>query len=136
TEYSLFARGSEELFPVVTGLGIGVVAYSPLARGFLSGAVRPRSAYVADDFRQHVSWWAPESFEANIAIVDALSEFAVEKQMTLAQLALAWALARREDIVPIPGSRNPDRVAENVAAATLVLTDTDLDRIAELVPTG
>lgn len=135
-EYSLFARDTEALLPTIEELGIGLVAYSPLARGFLSGAVRPRSGYGADDFRQHVGWWAPENYDANVRIVDDLTRLAAEKGAALSQLAIAWLLARRDHIVPIPGSRNPDRVAENVASADLVLTEADLARIDELAPTG
>lgn len=136
TEYSIFARESEELFPVLEELGIGLIAYSPLARGFLSGAVQPRSAYAADDFRQFIGWWAPENYDANVHLVEELTSLAESKDATLSQLALAWLLARKDYIVPIPGSRNPGRVAENVAAAELVLTETDLARIDELASTG
>ncbi|PZE38396.1 aldo/keto reductase [Curtobacterium sp. MCPF17_031] len=129
TEYSVFARESEELFPVVDELGIGLVAYSPLARGFLSGAVQPRSAYAADDIRQWLEWWAPEHWDANTAVVDGLTELADEKGISLSQLALAWILAQRDDIVPIPGSRNPRRVAENVTAAGVALSADELARI-------
>ncbi|WP_286929915.1 MULTISPECIES: aldo/keto reductase [Aeromicrobium] len=136
TEYSIFARESEALLPVIEELGIGLVAYSPLARGFLSGAVQPRSAYSADDFRQFIGWWAPENYDANVHIAEELTDIAAAKDATLSQLALAWLLAQKDYIVPIPGSRNPSRVAQNIAAAELVLTDTDLARITELVPNG
>jgi len=132
TEYSVFSRESEELFPLVDELGIGVVAYSPLARGFLSGAVQPRSAYAPDDLRHQLEWWAPEHFDANVAVVAGLAELADEKGVSLSQLALAWILAQRPDTVPIPGSRNPGRVAENVAAADVQLTDAELARIDAL----
>ena len=132
TEYSVFSRESEELFPLVDELGIGVVAYSPLARGFLSGAVQPRSAYAPDDLRHQLEWWAPEHFDANVAVVAGLSEIARAKGATLSQLSLAWILAQRPDLVPIPGSRNPGRVAENVAAADVELTEAELVRIGEL----
>ncbi|MGW0855542.1 aldo/keto reductase [Streptomyces sp. NPDC002690] len=135
-EYSIFARGSEALFPVLEELGIGFVAYSPLARGFLSGAAKPRDAYDANDFRRRLAWWAPENFGANTAIADGLAAFARSKGISLAQLALAWLLAKREYIVPIPGSRNPDRVAHNIAAADLALTTEDLARIDALAPEG
>jgi aryl-alcohol dehydrogenase-like predicted oxidoreductase len=132
TEYSVFSRESEELFPLVDELGIGVVAYSPLARGFLSGAVQPRSAYAPDDLRHQLEWWAPEHFDANVAVVAGLAEIARAKGATLSQLSLAWILAQRPDLVPIPGSRNPGRVAENVAAADVELTEAELVRIGEL----
>lgn len=132
TEYSVFSRESEALFPVVDELGIGVVAYSPLARGFLSGAVQPASAYAADDIRAQLEWWAPGNFEANTAVVSALTEIADAKSVSLSQLSLAWILAKRADLVPIPGSRNTGRVAENVAAADVSLSDDDVARIDAL----
>lgn len=135
-EYSIFARQSEAFFGVLEELGIGLVAYSPLARGFLSGAVKPRDQYAADDFRQYIPWWAPEHFDANVAITIELTRLARSKGATLSQLALAWLLATKDYIVPIPGSRSPERVARNIAAAELKLTSDDLDRIDEIVPTG
>jgi aryl-alcohol dehydrogenase-like predicted oxidoreductase len=136
-ECSMFApRDVEPLFPVLEELGIGFIAYSPLARGFLAGAVQSRDRYGADDFRQNVAWWKPENFDANVAIADKVAAFAETKGVTLAQLALAWLLAKKDYIVPIPGSRNPDRVARNIAAADVVLTAEDLARIAEIVPDG
>ena len=119
TEYSIFARDVEAVFPVLEELGVGFVAYSPLARGFLSGAVASREHYAANDFRQRLPWWAPENFAANLAIVEELTELARRKDATLAQLSLAWLLARQDYIVPIPGSRNPSRVDQNVTAADL-----------------
>lgn len=136
TEYSIFARETEALMPVLEELGIGLVAYSPLARGFLSGAVKPRSEYGADDFRQRIGWWSPENYDANVQIVDELTAIAAEKGATVSQLALAWLLAQRDYVVPIPGSRNPQRVAQNIGATALVMTDADLARIARLVPNG
>lgn len=136
SEYSLFSRDSEALMPVLEELGIGLVAYSPLARGFLSGAVKPRDTYAADDFRQNVGWWAPENFATNVAMVSALTELATRKDTGLAELALAWILAQKHYIVPIPGSRNPVRVAQNVAAAEIILSEDDLAAIAEIIPAG
>ncbi|WP_460802107.1 aldo/keto reductase [Microbacterium sp. GXF6406] len=136
TEYSIFARESEAFFPVLEELGIGLVAYSPLARGFLSGAVKPRDAYGPRDFRQNIPWWAPENYEANVQIVNQLTELAESKGVTLSQLSLAWLLARKDYIVPIPGSRNPARVGENIAAADIQLTADDLSRIDTIAPHG
>ncbi|GAA4473725.1 aldo/keto reductase [Rhodococcus olei] len=136
SEYSIFARDVEPLFPVLEELGIGFVAYSPLARGFLSGAVASRESYDANDFRQHIPWWAPENFDANVAVVDELTALAVSKGATLAQLSLAWLLTRKDYIVPIPGSRNPQRVDQNVTAADLVLAPEDLVAIERIAPTG
>lgn len=135
-EYSIFARETEVLLPVLEELGIGFVAYSPLARGFLSGAVKPRDQYNADDVRQMIGWWDPESFDANVEIASRLRELAASKGVTLSQLALAWLLAQKDYIVPIPGSRNPGRVAENVAAVGITLSGDDLARIAKIAPDG
>ncbi|MGW6904855.1 aldo/keto reductase [Streptomyces sp. NPDC054940] len=135
-EYSIFAHDSEQFFPVLEELGIGLVAYSPLARGFLSGAVKSREHYDASDFRQMIPWWAPENFDQNLSIVSQLTKLAESKGVTLSQLALAWLLAKKDYIVPIPGSRNPERVAQNIAAADLELTADDLARIDEIAPDG
>ena len=135
-QYSIFAPHSEMLFPVLEELGIGFVAYSPLARGFLSGAVPSLDDLDASDFRRQLTWWAPENFDGNVAIAAQLAELATSKGITLSQLALGWLLAKKDYIVPIPGSRNPARVAENVAAADVALTPDDLARIAEIAPDG
>ncbi|OAH14304.1 general stress protein 69 [Streptomyces jeddahensis] len=135
-QYSIFALDTESLFPVLEELGIGFVAYSPIARGFLSGGVKSIDHYAPDDFRRQLAWWKPENFDANAAIVAELAKFAESKGATLSQLALAWLLAKKDYIIPIPGSRNLDRVAENVAAADLTLTAVDLARIAEVAPEG
>ncbi|MFC9328441.1 aldo/keto reductase [Kitasatospora sp. NPDC057015] len=135
-EYSIFTHEVEPLFPVLEELGIGFVAYSPIARGFLGGAVKSRDHYDASDFRHRIAWWEPENFETNVAIADELAGLARSRGVTLSQLALAWLLARKDYIVPIPGSRNAGRVAENIAAADLTLTAADLARIAEIAPDG
>jgi aryl-alcohol dehydrogenase-like predicted oxidoreductase len=134
--YSIFDRKSEAFFPVLEDLGIGLIAYRPLARGFLTGAVKPLDGYPADDFRRHNPWWAPGNFEANLAIAEELRSFAASKGATLSQLSLAWLLARKPYIVPIPGSRSVERVAENMAAAELSLSADDLDLIEQIVPDG
>lgn len=140
TEYSLFAREVEGLFATLTELGIGLVPYSPLARGFLSGAVRSSQAYEAGDARGNGApgfpWWQPGNFEHNVAITQRLTEVAARRDATLAQLALAWLLARGEHVVPIPGTRNPGRVAENVAATSLELTPEDLAAVDDALAGG
>ena len=136
SQYSIFVLYSEMLFPVLEELGIGFVAYSPLARGFLSGAVPSLDDLDASDFRRQLTWWAPENFDGNVAIAAQLAELAKSKGITLSQLALGWLLAKKNYIVPIPGSRNPARVAENVAAADVALTPEDLARIAQIAPDG
>ncbi|MER5757407.1 aldo/keto reductase [Streptomyces sp. NPDC002088] len=135
-EYSIFAHDSEQFFPILEELGIGLVAYSPLARGFLSGAVKSRDHYDASDIRQMIPWWAPENFDQNVALAGELTKLAESKGVSLSQLALAWLLAKKDYIVPIPGSRNPDRVAQNIAAADLKLTADDVARIDEIAPDG
>ncbi|MFE3987405.1 aldo/keto reductase [Nocardia tengchongensis] len=136
TEYSIFAPDAEPLFQLLEELGIGFVAYSPLARGFLTGAAKPAHEYDSGDFRSHVPWWHADNYDANTHIVDQLTELAAAAGITVSQLALAWTLAQRDDIVPIPGSRNPDRVAQNIAAADIALTAADLARITAIAPTG
>lgn len=136
TEYSVFERDVEQLFPTLRELGIGFVAYSPLGRGFLTGTARPADQYAANDMRHRDPRWQPGNFERNLAATEQLTELAGTKDATVAQLALAWVLAQGEDIIAIPGTRSPARVAENVAAADLVLSTDDLARIKEILPTG
>ncbi|MCR4469820.1 MULTISPECIES: aldo/keto reductase [unclassified Burkholderia] len=136
TEYSVFERGVEVLFPTLRELGIGLVPYSPLGRGFLTGAAKPAAEYEEDDYRRTAAHWQPGNFEKNVDAVRQLTELAATKGATVSQLALAWLLAQGEDIVPIPGSRKPERVAENVGAANLLLTQEDLSRVREILPEG
>lgn len=135
-EYSIFSRRTEAILPMLEELGIGLIAYAPLARGFLSGAVTPRDALEAGDFRRSSPWWAPKNFEANVEIVEELTALADGKDATLSQLSLAWLAARRPYIVPIPGSGNAERVTQNNGAARLELTADDLARIDRIAPTG
>ncbi|BAC71688.1 aldo/keto reductase [Streptomyces avermitilis] len=137
TEYSVFERAVEaDVLPVVRELGIGFVPYSPLGRGFLTGAVRPASAYPADDMRSWDDRWQPGNYEKNVAAVSELTTLAAAKGISVTQLALAWLLAQGDDIVPIPGTRSPQRLAENVAAAHVTLTPADLVRVQEILPKG
>ena len=136
TEYSIFAQDAEPLFPLLEELGIGFVAYSPLARGFLTGTAKPARDYDPTDFRTLMPWWNADNYDANARIVGQLTELADTQAMTVSQLALAWTLAQRDYIVPIPGSRNPDRVAQNIAAGDIALTAEDLERIAAIAPDG
>jgi aryl-alcohol dehydrogenase-like predicted oxidoreductase len=137
TEYSLFDRSVETLFPTLEELEIGFVAYSPLARGFLTGTAHPADQYDEADIRHsRIPWFQPGNYENNKAAVDQLTELAATRGATISQLALAWILAQSDEIVPIPGSRNPKRVEENVAAANLRLTAEDLDDIKQILPDG
>jgi aryl-alcohol dehydrogenase-like predicted oxidoreductase len=138
TEYSLFARDVEQLFPTLEELDIGFVAYSPLARGFLTGAVQPADQYDPTDMRsgEGIAWWQPANFEKNYQIVERLTAIAAGKGVTLSQLALAWLLAQGGRIVPIPGTRSPKRVEENAAAADIELTAADLDAIESALGDG
>jgi aryl-alcohol dehydrogenase-like predicted oxidoreductase len=137
TEYSIFERAVEpDVLPVVRELGIGFVAYSPLGRGFLTSAVKPASEYPADDMRSWDERWQPGNYERNTEAIGQLAELASAKDITITQLALAWLLAQGSDIVPIPGTRKPERLAENAAAADIELSASDLARIEEILPEG
>ncbi|WP_112141087.1 aldo/keto reductase [Glycomyces dulcitolivorans] len=136
TEYSLFERDVEQLFPVLEELGIGFVAYSPLGRGFITGNAKPAGSYDETDMRNVDPRWQSGNFEKNVAAVDRLGELAKSKSVTVPQLALAWILHQKDYIVPIPGSRARSRVEENIGAADVQLTDADLAQIKEILPTG
>jgi aryl-alcohol dehydrogenase-like predicted oxidoreductase len=136
-EYSIFEREVEEkILPVLRELGIGLVPYSPLGRGFLTGQVKPGSEYPEDDMRSWDERWQGENYTYNLRATEQLKELAAAKGITPAQLALAWLLAQGEDIVPIPGTRSAKRLEENAGAADVRLTDADLQRIAEIIPDG
>ncbi|MEV1178855.1 aldo/keto reductase [Nonomuraea sp. NPDC049784] len=136
TEYSLFERDVEILFPVLRELGIGFVPYSPLGRGFLTSQAKPGAEYDPTDMRSWDARFQPGNYEKNLEATRRLADLASTKDATVAQLALAWLLAQGEDIVPIPGTRSIERLEENVGAAGLTLDDTDLKHIAEILPTG
>jgi aryl-alcohol dehydrogenase-like predicted oxidoreductase len=135
TEYSLWSRDVEdEILPTVRELGIGLVPYSPLGRGFLSGAIRSLDDLEPDDYRRHAPRFAGANFAKNLAVVDVIAELAEGKGCTPSQLALAWVLGQGEDVVPIPGTTRPERVEENVAAVEVELDDADRARIADALP--
>ncbi len=138
TEYSVFEREVEpKVLPVLEELGIGFVAYSPLGRGFLTGEVKPADEYDESDMRGNRDpRWQEGNYERNLEAVEELKELAAEKDATAGQLALAWLLAQRDYVVPIPGTRRPERVEENVGAAELELSAEDLERIREILPEG
>jgi aryl-alcohol dehydrogenase-like predicted oxidoreductase len=137
TEYSLWEREPEtKVFPVLAELGIGFVPYSPLGRGFLTGQLRSPDDFAADDFRRHSPRFQGENFTRNLQLVDRVKELADEKQCSPAQLALAWLLAQGNHIVPIPGTKKRERLAENLGAAAVELSAADLARLDELAPAG
>ena len=129
-EYSVWFRDPEkEVFPALEELGIGFVAYSPLGRGFLTGKISQDTQFDKNDFRNIVPRFAPENRKANQAMVDLLSATAKRKNATPAQIALAWLLAQKPWIVPIPGTTKLHRLEENLAAAEVQLTPDDLREI-------
>ena len=130
SEYSLFWRGPEaELLPVLDELGIGFVPFSPLGAGFLTGAIDENTKFDPADFRNSVPRFSPEARRANMALVDVVRAVAIRKGATAAQVALAWLLAQRPSIVPIPGTTKAHRLAENLGAAGLELAEADLREI-------
>src|SRR5690606_20192416 len=137
TEYSLWSRDPEdEVLPLCAELGIGFVAYSPLGRGFLTGAIRSIDDLAPDDWRRHNPRFQGENFRRNLELVDAVHRLANDKGCTAAQLALAWVRARDERIEPIPGTRCIARLEENVRAADVSLGDDVLRRLDEILPAG
>ena len=136
TEYSVFEREVEAIFPTLRELGIGFVPYSPLGRGFLTGAVKPAADYEANDMRRFDPRWQPGNFEKNLDAVHQLTALAAAKGITVSQLALAWLLAQGDDIVPIPGTRRIERLQENLGAADVTLSADDLTNIKAILPDG
>lgn len=137
TEYSLWTRDPEDgLLQALRALDIGFVAYSPLGRGFLTGQIKTIDDLADDDFRKHHPRFQGENFQKNLDLVGRVEEIAGEHNCTAAQLALAWVLAQGDDIVPIPGTRHPERLEENVAALDVVLSENDLRRIDTAAPKG
>jgi aryl-alcohol dehydrogenase-like predicted oxidoreductase len=135
SEWSLWTRGIEgEILDTCRELGIGVVPFSPLGRGFLTGAVKSVADLPEDDMRRGLPRFAEGNFERNMAIVEALRKLASDKGVTAGQLALAWVQAQGEDVVPIPGTKRRKYLEENVAAASLDLTADDLAAIEAAAP--
>ena len=132
SEYSLWWRNVEaEVLPTCEELGIGFVPYSPLGRGFLTGKVDETTVFAENDIRSKNPRFTAEAIKANRAVIDLLERIATEKQGTPAQIALAWLLAQKPWIVPIPGSRKLERLNENLGSASILLTPTDLSEIDE-----
>jgi aryl-alcohol dehydrogenase-like predicted oxidoreductase len=133
SEYSLWARELEgEVLPAMRELGVGLVAYSPLGRGFLTGTVSEPDALSDNDFRRHIPRWQGENFDVNLRIVDTVREVAAAKGVAPAQVALAWVHSRGSDVVPIPGTKRRKYLEENVTAADLTLTEAELARLEPL----
>ena len=132
SEYSLWWREPEaEIIPTLEELGIGLVPYSPLGRGFLTGAINEDTKFASNDFRNGLPRFTPEARKTNQAFVDLLADIGRRKKATPAQIALAWLLAQKPWIVPIPGTTKLHRLEENIAAASIVLTPDDLREIKD-----
>lgn len=135
SEYSLWTRDpEEEVLPVLRELGIGFVPYSPLGHGFLTGAIRSIDNLAADDWRKTNPRFTGENFSRNLAIADQVDAVASEVGATAAQVALAWLLAKGDDIAPIPGTKRVSRLEENVAADDVVLTAEQIATLDQLTP--
>ena len=132
SEYSLFWREPEqEIIPTLEELGIGFVPFSPLGKGFLTGAISKDTQFDKNDFRNVVPRFSPENREANQVLVELVEEFAKQKKATPAQIALAWLLAQKPWIVPIPGTTKLHRLEENIGAASVTLTAADVRQLDE-----
>ena len=135
TEYSLWSRDVEDdVLPALRELGIGLVAYSPLGRGFLTGAIRSIDDLPEDDYRRTSPRFSAENFGQNLELVAVVERIAAEKGVTPAQLALAWVLGQGDDVVPIPGTKRRSRLEENVGALGVVLSEDERATIAGALP--
>ena len=132
SEYSLWTRNPEPvIIPTLEELGIGFVPFSPLGKGFLTGAINDQSQFEANDIRSGLPRFTKEAIEANQALVDLLSNFAKQRNATTAQIALAWLIAQKPWIVPIPGTTKLHRLTENLGAASIELSSDELNKIQE-----
>ncbi|WP_462203139.1 aldo/keto reductase [Frankia sp. CcWB3] len=130
TEYSIWSREPEaEILPTLRELGIGFISYSPLGRGFLTGTFRSAADFAADDFRQHLPRMHGDNFDANLAVLAEIEKLAAEKNVTPAQLALAWVHHQGDDVVPIPGTKRRRYLKDNVAATSITLTAAEAERL-------
>jgi len=137
SEYSLWNRDpEEELLPMLRKLGIGFVAYSPLGRGFLTGQIKKFEDFSPDDYRRQSPRFQGENFNKNLDLVSRIEAMAKEKDCTPAQLAIAWLLARNDNIIPIPGTKRRDRLEENIGAFHVKLSRDDMVKIDEIMPLG
>jgi aryl-alcohol dehydrogenase-like predicted oxidoreductase len=136
-EYSLWTRDPEDqTLTTCRELGIGLVAYGPLGRGFLTGRFKKFDDLPADDYRRHSPRFQGENFQRNLDLLKRIEQLAAKKHCTSSQLALAWVLAQGDDIVPIPGTKQRKYLEENVAATKIELTGDDLKQIAKVAPVG
>jgi aryl-alcohol dehydrogenase-like predicted oxidoreductase len=137
SEWSLWTRDLEdEVVATARRLGIGIVPFSPLGRGFLTGAITSPADFGDDDFRKNNPRFQGENFDANLKLVEEVRSLATEKACTAGQLALAWVMAQGDDVVPIPGTKRRSYLEENVGACDIALTDADLARLDALAPRG
>jgi aryl-alcohol dehydrogenase-like predicted oxidoreductase len=137
SEYSLWSRDIEaEVLPAVRELGIGLVAYSPLGRGFLTGQITSPEDLEEGDFRRHNPRFQGRNFTRNLELVDRVREIAVDKGCAAGQLALAWVMAQGDDVVPIPGTKRRSYLEQNVEAVELELSAEELARLDEIAPAG
>ncbi|AQQ55523.1 aldo/keto reductase [Planococcus lenghuensis] len=137
TEYSLFSRDVEDdILDTARELGIGFVPYSPLGRGFLTGRFQKIEDFPKDDYRRHSPRFQGENFNKNLKVVEKIEQLAKQKEVTPAQLALAWLLAQGEDIIPIPGTKKEKYLRENIGALDFTLSQSELDEIDEVAPQG
>jgi len=137
SEWSLWTRDLEdEVVAAARKHGVGIVPFSPLGRGFLTGAIRTPDDFGEDDFRKNNPRFQGENFQANLRLVDEVTAIAADKGCTPGQLALAWVMAQGEDVVPIPGTKRRSYLEDNVAAASVRLDRADLDRLEAIAPAG
>ncbi|HET6818816.1 MAG TPA: aldo/keto reductase [Mycobacteriales bacterium] len=137
SEWSLWTRDLEdEVVPVARELGIGIVPFSPLGRGFLTGAITSPDDFGDDDFRKNNPRFQGENFQRNLQLVDEVRAIAADKGCTAGQLALAWVMAQGQDVVPIPGTKRRSYLEENAGASGVELTDDDVQRLAKIAPPG
>jgi aryl-alcohol dehydrogenase-like predicted oxidoreductase len=134
SEYSLWTRDpDDEVLGTLRELGIGLVAYSPLGRGFLTGQIRSMADLPEDDWRRTNPRFQEEALKENLELADRVRELAAERGVSAAQLALAWVMSKGEDIVPIPGTKSPRRLEENAAAAEIKLSQEDVEELDDAI---
>ena len=137
TEYSLWSRDVEdEILPTIRRLGIGLVPYSPLGRGFFTGRFKTPDDFDAKDYRRMTPRFQGENFESNLGLLGVVESLAAEKGVKPGQVALAWVLAQGEDVVPIPGTKRRTYLEENVAALDVTLSNTEIEKLSNAIPRG